>query len=806
MKLFKKPEGQTIGEDTLPLIAIRDMVLFPHTAAPIYIQKPAALASVEKAMASRRMVLLAYFSGNESELTLENLNAIATKARIVQVMKLPNNSSRVLLEGVQRVTLSAIENNEGHYVGSADELKVDNSLGEETATRMKALQEAFRQLVKESKKIPKEVQQAIDRADNPNMLADQICGQLSLSFPVRLDLLNMRETNARLDKLSVELESELQVMNLKKDISKRVKQRMDDTHREYVINEQIKELNKELGKDEDDPSGLAELERRFGQMHLPEEVRGKADSELKRLKRLQPMSPEAGILRSYLEWIADLPWDRFSEDRIDIEQAQVILDEDHYDMDEPKERILDFLSVLQMKQGLKGPILCFVGPPGTGKTSLGKSLARAMGREFVRISLGGVRDEAEIRGHRRTYVGALPGKIIQGLKKAGTSNPVFLLDEIDKLGRDHRGDPSAALLEVLDPEQNKTFADHYLEVSIDLSRVLFVTTANSLEDIPYPLLDRMEVIQIPGYTRLEKSKIAQGFIIPKQIAEHGLDWADIRISTEAIKTIIDHYTRESGVRSLEREIAKVMRKIARKAVADGKIPGPTQGQEVDGEAMGNIEYPKFSFVLNNSMVGKFLGPEKFDSDLLYKETPPGLVYGMAWTQIGGKLLPIEAIVLNPSGNGEMTLTGSLGDVMKESARIALSVARHILEDRADSPESVLAQKANIHIHVPAGAIPKDGPSAGITLTCALLSLFRGQAIRDFTAMTGEITLTGRVLPVGGIKEKVLAAHRNGFKLIILPEQNRKDHEKLPQEVKRAIRFEFVEHISQVAESVLATED
>jgi ATP-dependent Lon protease len=895
MKLFSKNKPTVFTGSGYPLIAIKDLVLFPHSAAPIYVQKAAAIKSIEQAMTGKRTIVLAYFAGEDTKLSMENLNPVATLARVVQVMKLPNNSSRVLLEGTDRVNLMELRERDGLYEGRTNPIALDNSLGGGITNRMRALQESFRSFAKDNKKVPKEILQAIDRADNPHTLMDQILSQTGIPFRRKLELLNMTDTSRRLDELSVELESERQVLSLRKDINKRVKQRMDDNHREFVINEQIKELNRELGKSEDDPSGISELENRLNGRILPEEVMAKVETEIKRLKRLQPISPEAGIVRSYLEWIADIPWDIASDDRIDIDEAARILDEDHYDMAEPKDRILDFLSVLQMKQNLKGPILCFVGPPGTGKTSLGKSLARAMGREFVRISLGGVRDEAEIRGHRRTYVGALPGKIIQGLKKAGSANPVFLLDEIDKLSSDHRGDPASALLEVLDPEQNRNFTDHYMEVAVDLSKVLFVTTANSLDGIPYPLLDRMEIIQIPGYTRIEKLKIAEGFIIPKQLKEHGLDWADVHFSSEALKTIIDHYTRESGVRNLEREIAKAVRKIARKAVEQGRIPvavdaardtdespevssrpedggqsppdapleygdaaeppaaGPLvpaeesgeespsamveaedagtddpdeelnaveplesdsdddAGDEDDGSPGGSTlslsetiryEYPEFTYRVSNKLVPKLLGPEKYDSDLLYKETPAGLVYGMAWTQLGGKLLPVEAIILNRDGKGEMTLTGSLGDVMKESARIALSVARKLLEENSSSVAAKLAQKADVHIHVPAGAIPKDGPSAGITLTCALLSIFTETPLKDFTAMTGEITLTGRVLPVGGIKEKVLAAHRNGFKLIILPAKNRKDYEDLPQEVKRAIRFEFAEDIADVRQLAL----
>ena len=811
MKIFSKAKT-TSEKKTLPLIAIKDMVLFPHSASPIYIQKNAAIKSIEQAMGSKRNIILAYYCGDDTRLTMENLNEYATLARIVQVMKLPNNNSRVLLEGIEKLRLIRIDEQQGSFSGIGEAIMLDNELSNDRITRMKALQENFRSFAKDNKRVPGEILQAIDNSGNPHDLMDQILAQITIPYQKKLSFLNNTHTLERLDNLAIELESEKEVLNLKDNINKRVKKRMDETHREFVINEQIKELNKELGKEEEDSTGVKELEGMLTKIDIPEEVREKTNSELKRLKRLQPISPEAGILRGYLEWVASLPWSKHSEDCIDLDEADKILNEDHYNMEEPKDRILDFLAVLQMKQNLKGPILCFIGPPGTGKTSLGKSLARAMGRSFARISLGGIRDEAEIRGHRRTYVGALPGKIVQGLKRAGNSNPVFLLDEIDKLGNDHRGDPSSALLEVLDPEQNRNFIDHYMEVPVDLSRVLFITTANSLHGIPYPLLDRMEIIQIPGYTGIEKLKIAEGFIIPKQMKEHGLEWADIKFSKNSLSTIINGYTRESGVRNLEREIAKAIRKIVRKAVEEGKIPPrpvktentedeireePDQQNETPAEQAESVaEHPEFTYQIGTKDIKKLLGARKFDIDLLYKDNPPGLVYGMAWTELGGKLLPIEAIILNKAGEGEMTLTGSLGDVMKESARIGLSLARKIIEQKKLKGDPLIAQKADIHIHVPEGAIPKDGPSAGLTLTVALLSIFTETAIKAFTAMTGEITLTGRILPVGGIKEKVLAAHRNEFTKILLPSRNKNDYEKLPAEVKKSVTFVFVEDIAE----------
>ena len=530
------------------------------------------------------------------------------------------------------------------------------------------------------------------------------------------------------------------------------------------------------------PSGAKELERRIKEANPPKEVLAKAESEIKRLSRLQPMSPESGVLRTYLEWIADLPWSKKSTDNKDIDLAAKILDEDHYNMKKAKERILDFIAVRQLKESMKGPILCLVGPPGTGKTSLGRSIARALDREFVRVSLGGVKDEAEIRGHRKTYVGALPGKVIQSMKKAGTVNPVFLLDEIDKMSSDFRGDPSSALLEVLDPQQNNTFVDHYLEMPYDLSKVMFLTTANSLHTIPYPLLDRMEIIEIPGYTDFEKERIASQFIIPRQLEENGLEWADISFQKSAILNIIRKYTMESGVRNLEREIATVIRKIARKAVSGGY-------SEKSEEA--------FKVTVTSKSLKKHLGNPRFEDDIVYKKNRKGLVYGLAWTEMGGKILPIEASLLK--GTGKLILTGSLGDVMKESAQIALSFIREHF--REFNLESDFHEEIDIHIHVPQGAIPKDGPSAGITMTTAMISALTEKIVRPQTAMTGEITLTGRILPIGGVKEKVLAAYRNKMTAVILPEENRKDTEELPSEVLREIDFFYADSIQNAMKNL-----
>jgi ATP-dependent Lon protease len=615
----------------------------------------------------------------------------------------------------------------------------------------------------------------------------------------KMEFLTGKENKIRLENLAITLEMENEVITLKNSINGRVKRKLEKTQKEYFLNEQLKEIQKELGSEDNDPSGSKELEEKILAMDLPEEVQNKALKELKRLSRLQPMSPESGVLRTYLEWITDLPWGISTEDNKSLRAAADILDRDHYDLKKAKERILDFIAVRQLKKNLKGPILCFAGPPGTGKTSLGRSVAKALNREFIRISLGGVRDEAEIRGHRKTYVGALPGKIIQSLKKAKTENPVFLLDEIDKMNSDFRGDPAAALLEVLDPEQNSTFVDHYLEVPFDLSKVMFITTANSLHNIPNPLLDRMEIINIPGYTDFEKLEIASRFIIPKQLEENGLEKAEITMSDESILKIIRSYTMESGVRNLEREISQVIRKITRKAIVDYQSRGGRyvintaamhENQQI--YSVRNIDdstfldIPSIKLHITPEMINQFLGKEKFSESDLKDEQKSGIATGLAWTEMGGRVLPVEVKLFE--GTGKLILTGKLGDVMKESAQIAFSFLKSNSETLGITPD--FSKDKDIHIHVPEGAIPKDGPSAGITITAALLSAIKDIPLKSGIAMTGEITLTDSLLPIGGLKEKVLAAHRYKQHSVLIPEKNRGDKDELPQEIQDAMTFYF----------------
>jgi ATP-dependent Lon protease len=798
MKL--KSIGKKTDRIELPLVPLRELVIFPYMVVPFFVGRKASINAVETAMSGDRRLFLACQKTTSDDPNEEDIYSAGSVSKILQMLKLPDGTIRVLVEGQNR----------GHirkFIQKKDSFQVNINTIQETrdiTTRLSALMDTvlntFDKLKKFHKKLTPEIITSIEKAEFPDKLADLICGNLPLKPEKKVEILGIEETEKRLEVLAVALEQELEVQSLQHRIQSKVRKRIEKSQKEYFLNEQMKEIRKELGKDEEETDELKELEKRIETRKPPPEVLEKAKRELNRLSKLQPMSPESGVLRTYLEWVADLPWSERRTDNKDIDRAAKILDEDHYDMKKPKDRILDFIAVRQLKEKMKGPILCLVGPPGTGKTSLGKSIARALDREFVRISLGGVRDEAEIRGHRKTYVGALPGKILQSMKKVGSVNPVFLLDEVDKINSDFRGDPASALLEVLDPEQNYSFMDHYLELPYDLSAVMFITTANSMYTIPYALRDRMEIIEIPGYTEYEKIKIATEFIIPKQIEENGLSGAKITFQQSALKSIIQGYTMESGVRNLEREIASVIRKVAREAVKEGFKPREEIEQSSEEPAISeNVEVKTgvvevkepektFSATVTEKKVEKYLGKKRFLDDLVYRDNQPGLAHGLAWTETGGTLLPIEVAIIE--GMGELILTGNLGDVMKESARTALSFIRGSY--RKFNLGASFQKGVDIHIHVPEGAIPKDGPSAGITITAALISAFTGIAIAPGFAMTGEITLTGRLLPIGGIKEKVLAAHRNKMKTVLMPEPNRKDTDELPKEVKSEIEFVFAD--------------
>ncbi len=839
MKL--KTLGKKADRLELPLVPLRELVIFPYMVVPFFVGRKGSISAVETAMSGDRQLFLACQKTNADDPSEEDIHVAGTVSKILQMLKLPDGTIRVLVEGQKRGYIKKFTKRKDSYSVNIMTIPEVKELESKTSALMDTVLAIFGRLKKYNKKLSPEVITSIEKAEFPDKLADLVCSNLQIKPEKKVEILSIGDTEKRLESLAVLLEQELEVQTLQHKIQSKVRKRIEKSQKEYFLNEQLKEIRKELGNESEESDELKELKQKIEAKKPPQEVNDKALRELNRLSKLQPMSPESGVLRTYLEWIADLPWSERRRDNKDIDKAAAILDEDHYDMKKAKERILDFIAVHQLKEQIKGPILCLVGPPGTGKTSLGKSIARALDREFVRISLGGIRDEAEIRGHRKTYVGALPGKIIQSMRKVGSVNPVFLLDEVDKINSDFRGDPASALLEVLDPEQNYSFMDHYLELPYDLSNVMFITTANSMYTIPYALRDRMEIIEIPGYTEHEKTKIATEFIVPKQLEENGLAGARIRFQAEALRTIIQGYTMESGVRNLEREIASVIRKVAREAVKKGFIPvaeetldeepavedtpadtdaapgvtvdaetapsespadgdpeahADTQTSDTDAtdtatEAPSTDSPPPatgFSATITSKKIKQYLGNRKFQDDLVYHDNRPGLAHGLAWTETGGTLLPIEVATIE--GQGDLILTGSLGDVMKESARTALSFIRSNYR-RFNLPGD-FQKGMDVHIHVPEGAIPKDGPSAGITIAAALVSAFTGAPIKSGYAMTGEITLTGRLLAIGGLKEKVLAAHRNKMQKVLMPEANRKDTDELPREVKSQIELVFAD--------------
>ncbi len=777
----KDHEGQVF-----PLVHVKDVVVFPNTIVPFMAVTKSTIAAVEEAARANSLIFIALMRSEQGESRQPDVHKTGTLCRIIQKMAMPDGSLRLLLSGERSGILEKL-NFEGSYISCEVVFYPESEqvAGPETNALIRVAKRTFMQYAELVKKIPAETLSTIESIDQINILGNIIGNTVNAKVDRKQALLDVHDPKERLEQIVAFLESEIEVIGLQKKITQKVKTKIEKNQREYFLQEQMREINKELGR-EGEENELEELSKRIAERNPPEEVSEKTKRELGRLGKLQPMSPEAGILRTYCEWIADLPWSEKTQENRDLEQARAILDQDHFGMKKVKERVLEFIAVRQLKELVKGPILCFVGPPGTGKTSLARSVARALGRNFIRISLGGVRDEAEIRGHRKTYVGALPGKIIQGMKKAASINPVFLLDEIDKMSSDFRGDPSSALLEVLDPEQNRNFSDHYLELPYDLSRVMFITTANSLHAIPYPLLDRLEIIEIPGYSEFEKLEIAKSFIIPKQLEENGLSKAKIDFSKQAVLETIRYYTMESGVRSLEREIAGIIRRIARDAVKAGYGERPE-------------ELAQYDFSVIPSKLPELLGKRKREDEQSVHNLKPGSAIGLAWTEMGGTILPMETARIE--GNGEFILTGNLGDVMKESARTALSYIRSNLD--SFPLLKIDFKKQSIHIHVPQGAIPKDGPSAGITLTAALVSLFCAQSLRDSFAMTGEITLSGRILPVGGVKEKVLAAHRHRIANILLPEANRKDLDEIPEEVKKDTNFFFASEIMEALNILFA---
>jgi ATP-dependent Lon protease len=763
-------------------------VLFPDTVISLFVKSHSDIAAVEEAMSRENRLFTACIKKDETNFLSTEPYETGTVARIINRLKLPDNTYRLLIQCEYRGTIISTTQSSYFSIVRVQPLKttgLTDPLDADDLALMRSVQKSFTQYSDYSRKVSSDTLAAVERTENPERLANLVCNATHLKTEKRIELITIADTRKRLHEILETLERENQIYSIQKNISGKVKSRMDKRHREYILNEQLREINKELGKDKVEDEFVL-LENRIKEKNPPEEVLEKTAKEIKKLRKLQTFSPEAGILRTYLEWIADLPWSSFSVDSGELDEAEKILDEDHYGMQKAKERIIEFIAVRQLTMSneqvpnsVKGPILCFVGPPGTGKTSLGKSVARALGREFVRISLGGVRDEAEIRGHRKTYVGALPGKIIQSMRKAQTVNPVFLLDEIDKLSSDFRGDPASALLEVLDPEQNSTFVDHYMEVQYDLSKVMFLTTANSLHTIPYPLLDRMEIIEVPGYGENEKLQIAKQFLVPKELRSNGLADAKIEFRDDTLKDIIRYWTMESGVRNLERETARCIRRIARNAVNNGF------GKDK--------QVSDFKMTVKPANLEKLLGRKKHKRDLVYREARIGVTYGLAWTEYGGTIMPVET--MRYDGSGELLITGNLGDVMKESARIALSYIRSAGTLYNFDVETL--SKSDFHIHVPEGAIPKDGPSAGITLASSLLSTLCKVPPYSSIAMTGELTLTGRVLPIGGLKEKLLAAVRNGMETVLLPVDNKEHWDELDKDIRSSIKVEFIETAADV---------
>ncbi|MBT4105472.1 MAG: endopeptidase La [Nitrospina sp.] len=749
----------------LPLLPLRDIIVFPFMVLPLFVGREKSILALEKSMAEQKSIFLAaQRNPNNNEPKSADIYETGTVANVLQILKLTDGTMKVLVEGLQRGRIESFVDNPDYFEVEVSRIHENDQLTPDVKALMRSVGTVFDQYVKLNQKIPLEAVAASANILEPHRYADTIAAYMVFQTKEKQELLETLNPADRLNKLLGILKSEMEVLKIEKRVHGRVRKQMERSQKEFYLNEQIKAIQKELGKRDEFKSDMDELKQKIKKAKMPKEINEKAIKELKRLELMQPMSAEATVARTYIEWLADLPWKKGAgAEKIKIPEAQKILDKDHYGLEKVKERITEHLAVMKLVKKIRGPILCLVGPPGVGKTSLGQSIGKAMGRKFIRVSLGGVRDEAEIRGHRRTYIGALPGKIIQGIKKSGVHNPVFMLDEIDKMNADFRGDPSSALLEVLDPEQNSTFNDHYLEVDYDLSNVLFICTANVLHSIPQPLLDRMEVLRLPGYTDQEKMGIAKNFLVPKKVPEHGLTKKNINISDKALDRIIHDFTREAGVRNLEREIATLCRKVVKTVVEKGK---------------------KTSVKITPANIEKFLGIPKFKRAENEGPLEIGSATGLAWTEFGGETLTIEVTVI--PGNGKLVPTGQLGDVMKESAQAAMTYVRSRAGDLG-LPKNFY-QKNDFHIHIPEGAVPKDGPSAGITMAVALVSALTKTPLQPDLAMTGELTLTGKVLPIGGLKEKVLAAHRFGIKNLIIPVENEKDVPDIPENVRKGIEF------------------
>ena len=798
------PQSQNAGAtlDALPVLPLRDVVVYPHMVLPLFVGRDKSMRALERAMEGERQILLvAQKSPDIDDPKISDLHDIGTVAGVLQLLKLPDGTVKVLVEGQARVQIENYNEDGGMLTATSRIVEpVYSSKERELDVTSRTLISLFEQLVKQSRKLPPEVLATLSGIDDPSRVADSIAAHLSVRMADKQKVLETSDVGQRLELLIGLVDGEMDLQQVEKRIRGRVKSQMEKSQREYYLNEQMKAIQKELGESEDGPNEIEELQKKIENAGMPKPVLAKARQEFGKLRQMSPMSAEATVVRNYLDWLVGVPWRKRSKVRKDLQLAQDVLDADHFGLEKVKERILEYLAVQQRVNTMKGPILCLVGPPGVGKTSLGQSIAKATNRKFVRMSLGGVRDEAEIRGHRRTYIGSMPGRIVQNLNKVGTKNPLFVLDEIDKMSMDFRGDPSSALLEVLDPEQNHTFNDHYLEVDLDLSEVMWIATANSL-NIPGPLLDRMEVIRIPGYTEDEKLGIAQKYLLPKQLKANGLKPEELAVDAEAVRDIVRYYTRESGVRNLEREISKICRKVVKeltlgqvkKAAKDAskKSTAAVKTAKSKTKAPGRV-------MVDSANLEQYLGVRRFDFGRKELQNEVGLVTGLAWTQVGGDLLSIEASVV--PGKGRLVHTGQLGDVMKESIQAALSVVRA----RADrlGIEADFHEKYDIHIHVPEGATPKDGPSAGIAMCTALVSALTKVPVRSEVAMTGEITLRGRVLPIGGLKEKLLAAHRGGITTVIIPDENKKDLADIPDNITASLDIHPVRWIDEVLDIAL----
>ena len=768
---------ETLRGDVLPVLPLRDIVVFPHMIVPLFVGREKSVRALEAVMKDDKQILLvAQKNAGQDDPGADDLFQIGTVSTVLQLLKLPDGTVKVLVEGGRRARIAGFKETAPYFEAFVEKIDEAPVEGRETEALARTVVAQFEQYIKLNKKIAPEVLVSVNQIEDASKLADTIASHLGLKIPEKQELLELPSVSARLEKVFAHMEGEIGVLQVEKRIRSRVKRQMEKTQREYYLNEQLKAIQKELGEGEDGKDEIAEIEAKIKATKFSKDAREKALAEVKKLRSMSPMSAEATVVRNYLDWMLTIPWKKQSRVRRDIVAAEKVLDADHYGLEKVKERIIEYLAVQSRSPKIRGPILCLVGPPGVGKTSLGKSIAKATGRSFVRMSLGGVRDEAEIRGHRRTYIGSMPGKVIQGMKKAKTSNPLFLLDEIDKLGADWRGDPSSALLEVLDPEQNSTFADHYLEVDYDLSDVMFVTTANSLR-MPQPLLDRMEIIRIPGYTEDEKVEIAKRHLFSKVSEANGLKDGEWTVSDTAIRDLIRYYTREAGVRNLEREIAGLARKAVKEIVSN--------------------KAKKVAITPKN--LEKFAGVRKFRYGEAEAEDMVGVVTGLAWTEVGGEILTIESVLL--PGKGNVKQTGKLGDVMQESVSAAMSYVRSRSTSFGIKP--TLFEKRDLHVHVPEGATPKDGPSAGIAMATSIVSVLTGIPVRRDVAMTGEITLRGRVLPIGGLKEKLLAAMRAGIKTVFIPKENEKDLADIPDSVKKGLEINPVSHVDEVIMRALA---